>query len=358
MTAQIEQPRGEMLNRMLFHTRYQEENESLPEFANSLKGLLRVCCYAADCVLLDGLARDRFIAGILDKELQAFLTTQPSTISFDSVVELCIGLQNSLIKTEGLGKSDDKILLNEEPHQFLDTFSSDNDVIQDASNNTFDIKFQSDIVRGEENLDSLAFDGKTEGLLKSSTGIYRCYYCEYQTNERPSLEKHIAAIHGAEKLFKCDRCEFSTGWKSSLRKHQISAHNETSPCLYTCNKCNFSTKFSRVYRNHVMSLRINGKCDDCADDNNYPNQNQQTNEPIKCPHCSYTRNQRSKILNHIKSVHEDAKPFKCDQCKSSFKLKFRLTAHIKLSHGDGKVMILFIHYNQNYFYYFIIVLHR
>ena len=345
MTAQIEQPRGEMLNRMLFHTRYQEENESLREFASSLKGLLRVCRYAADCVLLDGLARDRFIAGILDKELQAFLTTQPSTISFDSVVELCIGLQNSFIKTEGLGTSDEHILPNEDTHQFLDTFSNDNDVIQDASNNTFGIKFQNDSLRGIENLDSLACGGETEGSLESNTGNYRCYYCEYQTNERPSLEKHIAAIHGAEKSFKCDRCEFSTGWKSSLRKHQISAHNETSPCLYTCNKCKFSTKFSRVYKNHVMSLRINGKCDDYMDDKNHSNQNQQNNEPIKCPHCSYTRNQRSKILNHIKSVHEDEKPFKCDQCKSSFKLKFRLTAHIKLSHGDGKVMICFIHHN-------------
>ena len=171
MTAQIEQPRGEMLNRMLFHTRYQEENESLPEFANSLKGLLRVCCYAADCVLLDGLARDRFIAGILDKELQAFLTTQPSTISFDSVVELCLGLQNSLIKTEGVGTSDEPILPNEETHQFLDTFSNDNDVVQDASYNTFDIEFQTDSLRREENLDSLAFDGKTEGLLERSTGL-------------------------------------------------------------------------------------------------------------------------------------------------------------------------------------------
>ena len=180
MTAQIEQPRGEMLNRMLFHKRYQEDNQSLPEFANSLKGLLRVCCYAADCVLLDGLVRDRFIAGILDKELQAFLTTQPSTISFDSVVELCIGLHNSLIKTEGVGTSNEPILPNEETHQFLDTFSNDNDVIQDSSNDTFDIKFQNDSVRREENLHYLAFDGKTEGLIESSTGVYRCYYCEWR----------------------------------------------------------------------------------------------------------------------------------------------------------------------------------
>ena len=96
-----------------------------------------------------------------------------------------------------------------------------------------------------------------------------------------------------------------------------------------------------------MSLKISGKCD-IVDPEDEINQYKQ-NEPVKCPHCNYTRTQRSKIINHIKSVHEDAKPFKCTQCKSSFKLKFRLTAHMKLSHGDGKVKIL-ITLQRKYFY--------
>ena len=69
-----------IFKRMIFHTKYQKENESLSDFATSLKTLLRACQYEADFMFLDGLARDRFIAGIADKELQAFLTTQPASI--------------------------------------------------------------------------------------------------------------------------------------------------------------------------------------------------------------------------------------------------------------------------------------
>merc|ERR1711981_970722 len=149
---------------------------------------------------------------------------------------------------------------------------------------------------------SLSDTEETEMCLELGN-INRCFYCDYQPDEKSSLEKHVLAVHSGEKLFKCDNCEFST-------------------------------KFSRVYKNHLMSLKISGKCES-TNEKHDPDQ-YKPNEPMKCPHCNYTRTQRSKILNHIKSVHDDAKPFKCSQCKSSFKLKFRLTAHVKLSHGDGK----------------------
>ena len=80
MAVKMDQP-NIILNRMLFHSKCQEENESVTDFATNLQNLLRVCQYAADCIFLDELARDRFIAGIADKDLQAFLTTQPASVS-------------------------------------------------------------------------------------------------------------------------------------------------------------------------------------------------------------------------------------------------------------------------------------
>ena len=334
---------GEIFNRILFHTRYQEENESISAFAANLKKLLRVCRYKADCVLLDFLARDRFIAGILDKELQAFLTTQPANITFDSVIETCINLKEySPIKRElqepGQNYGEDK-------EQLADVDASDPANVT----NVFDIKFENEnteeILEATESLLELE-DNDTTSTTHLIGKSHKCFYCPYESAEKSTLEKHILAVHSTEKVFKCEKCEFSTGWKCSLRKHLLNVHKESTDCVYTCNECKFSTKFSRVYKKHLMSLKITGKCD--IVDSEHEIDQYKLNEPVKCPHCNYTRTQRSKIINHIKSVHEDAKPFKCTQCKSSFKLKFRLTAHMKLSHGDGKVKIL-IMFQRKYF---------
>ena len=322
---------GEIFTRILFHTRYQEENESILNFAQSVKKLLRRCRYAADCVILDSLARDRFIAGIADKELQAFLTTQPANITFDNVIEICINLKSSLIKSEA--QETTQSYAGQDAAPVIDDFSG-----SDSIPNLFAIKFENG--NPEETWDTAeSLVGITdEELPTDNEKIHRCFYCEYQTAEKSTLEKHILALHNAEKLFKCEECDFSTGWKSSLRKHILKVHNESKNCTYSCNACGFTTKLSRVYKNHLMSFKISGKCE--TEDVEHNSEKYKPSDPMKCPHCNYTRTQRSKILNHIKSVHEDAKPFKCAQCKSSFKLKFRLTAHMKLSHGDGKVKIL------------------
>ena len=296
MSLTVDQP-SIIFNRMLFHTRYQEENESVEDFAATLKSLLRVCQYAADSIFLDGLARDRFIAGVADKELQAFLTTQPESISLDEIVALCLKLQCPLNKDENLETA--QILSNE--------------------------------------YSTKGFNDEEPSIQNGNT--HKCCFCDDKINDS-SFEPQDISKQKSKKLYNCEKCEFSTGWKCSLRKHLENFHNNGEVnSKYVCDKCGFSTKFSRAYKKHLMSLRISGKCD-IFDTNQNPDKYKQ-NEPIKCPHCDYTRTQRSKIVNHIKSVHEDEKPFKCSQCKSSFKLKFRLTAHMKLSHGDGKVRIVF-----------------
>ena len=328
---QQENQGGELFNRILFHTRYQEESESVEDFAASLKELLRACHYKADCVLLDSLARDRFIAGIADKELQAFITTQPTDITLDTVVQICVNLlESSLVKKECQETNPN---YNTEAHeQLLDD--------PEGTDNAFAIKF--DNMHSESMLDEpCSLMDNEDGQLDRIKKQRKCCYCTYETDEKSTLEKHMIALHNPDKVFKCEKCDFSTGWKCSLRKHLIKVHNESNSCTYTCEVCGFSTKSSRAYQNHLMALKISGKCDildpQCTSDKS--GQHSTSSEPLKCPHCNYTRAQRSKILNHIKSVHEDAKPYRCMQCKSSFKLKFRLTAHMKLSHGDGKVKI-------------------
>ena len=328
MALTIHQP-SVIFNRMLFHTKCQEENESVTDFATNLQILLRECQYPVDCIFLDGLARDRFIAGIEDKELQAFLTTQPERISLNEIVEICLNLQSPLLKVQNpeiVQWCNRKIV--SEGKIGLATFSNKTNVLDiQIANETRDKAYCDKEPSNEENE-----NGKQ---LLENENTHKCCYCNDQTNASSLVQLPIPK-HVDTRLFQCEKCDFSTSWKCSLTKHLEKVHNSAAiNSQYICDKCGFSTKFSRAYKKHLMSLKISGKCE-ILDKNQNSNHSKQ-NEPIKCPHCSYTRTQRSKVLNHIKSVHEDEKPFKCSQCKSSFKLKFRLTAHMKLSHGDGKV---------------------
>ena len=333
MALTMHQP-SVIFNRMLFHTKYQEENESVTDFATNLQILLRECQYPVDCIFLDGLARDRFIAGIADKELQAFLTTQPEGISLNEIVEVCLNLQSPLLKGQNPKVVQWCSRKNvPEGKSGLPTFSNQTNVL--------DIRIANET--GDEvccDKEPFNEEGKNAKQSVENANTHRCCYCDDQTNVS-SLVQQPTPKHVDTRLFQCEKCDFSTTWKCSLTKHLEKVHNHgTINSQYICDKCGFSTKFSRAYKKHLMSLKISGKCE-IPDQNQNSNHSKQ-NEPIKCPHCSYTRTQRSKVLNHIKSVHEDEKPFKCSQCQSSFKLKFRLTAHMKLSHGDGKVRTFLI----------------
>ena len=246
MALTMHQP-SVIFNRMLFHTKYQEENESVTDFAINLQILLRECQYSVDCIFLDGLARDRFIAGIADKELQGFLTTQPEGISLNEIVEICLNLQSPLLKAQN-----PKIVQwcsrknVPEGKSGLPTFSNETNVL--------DIRIVNETA-DEAYCDKEPFDEENENDKQSveNGNTHKCCYCNDQTNES-SLLQQPTQEHVDTRVFECEKCNFSTSWKCSLTKHLEKVHNYgTTNSQYICDKCGFSTKFSRAYKKHLMS---------------------------------------------------------------------------------------------------------
>ncbi len=51
--------------------------------------------------------------------------------------------------------------------------------------------------------------------------------CEYASEYKGNLKKHIAWVHERIKPFKCKFCNYETGKKIELKRHKQSLHKET-----------------------------------------------------------------------------------------------------------------------------------
>jgi uncharacterized Zn-finger protein len=52
-----------------------------------------------------------------------------------------------------------------------------------------------------------------------------------------------------------------------------------------------------------------------------------------CEHCGKAFNRRSRLIMHVKYVHEGAKPYECEQCTKTFVRKEDLARHAVLHTG-------------------------
>jgi uncharacterized Zn-finger protein len=60
---------------------------------------------------------------------------------------------------------------------------------------------------------------------------------------------------------------------------------------------------------------------------------------LSCEECGHTFNKPSKLLAHIKSVHQNERPFACDQCTDTFKRKDHLNRHITSKHAEQRNLL-------------------
>lgn len=63
-----------------------------------------------------------------------------------------------------------------------------------------------------------------------------------------------------------------------------------------------------------------------------------------CEHCSKAFNRRSRLIMHVKYVHEGAKPYECEQCTKTFVRKEDLARHAVLHTGikGGNAVVLYL----------------
>ena len=70
-----------------------------------------------------------------------------------------------------------------------------------------------------------------------SDEIIRCVHCEYSTNFKSNLRKHIRIMHKREKKHLCDLCNLRFEFPNELKNHCEKVHEEIKDYKFSCDLC-------------------------------------------------------------------------------------------------------------------------
>ena len=130
-----------------------------------------------------------------------------------------------------------------------------------------------------------------------------CPYCKKEFREKRSLDKHIRAIHEAERPFPCEHCTESFRNQIELKNH-INRHMKDYP--FKCDVCSMTFQKQEALSTHYR-LHTGEK-------------------PYICPICekrfTSEKNKRVHVLRHQGSL-----PHKCEVCEMTFQSRSHLVKH-------------------------------
>ena len=130
-----------------------------------------------------------------------------------------------------------------------------------------------------------------------------CPYCRKEFREKRSLDKHIKAIHEAERPYNCDRCPETFRNQVELRAH-ITRHEKDHP--FVCELCSMSFQKQEALTIHLRT---------------------HTGErPFGCNVCDKTFTNEKSLKTHVLR-HEGNLPYKCDLCEMTFPSNAHLEKH-------------------------------
>ena len=203
--------------------------------------------------------------------------------------------------------------------------------------------------------------------------------CGYKTGVQRSMKSHIDKVHNGldieiiylgDKNLKCYNCDFKTEWKKDLDKHIQEAHEGKQD--YRCVICDVSFKsiFNlRVHegkkghgKEHLLTVQ-NWHCDICnlsfksecklRDHEGRKSHIKKSNRPVSLVHeqlktdylcsiCDKYLSTKVKLKKHVTIVHEKLKLFQCSICDYKNGLKDVMKYHIgKVHEGiDAKIIYL------------------
>jgi hypothetical protein len=192
---------------------------------------------------------------------------------------------------------------------------------------------------------------KTEGSLK-------CDLCDYLTDEKYLLSRHVKNVHSEIKAFVCAKCDFKTTYKYGLKKHEKVVHNDYKPHKCTYPSCSFKGTANKANLDiHIRAVHLKIKdhvCDICGyatvDKHTLLSHKKGVHDGIKdliCSTCGYVTSYAKALQRHIKVVHETkklepheiSKDFICASCGFGTHNQKNLNDHIKRRHEsqDDKV---------------------
>ncbi|KAL9700471.1 hypothetical protein quinque_003912 [Culex quinquefasciatus] len=143
---------------------------------------------------------------------------------------------------------------------------------------------------------------------------FACTYCDRRFNLKQDLGTHIRRIHLSEKNFECKTCGLKFTSNYMLKTHSETHNVDKS---YACQTCGKKFKSSENLKSHRIIY-----CD-------------QVKLRHECSHCDKRYPSRTKLIDHIESVHRIKCRFPCDVCVQPFTNPEEMATH-RLRHDNPK----------------------
>ena len=194
---------------------------------------------------------------------------------------------------------------------------------------------------------------------------FKCEKCDYKTDVKSSLNRHIKSVHDGVKDILCPDCDFKCSFNGNLKQHIKSIHTkikdfECDICDFKCNSKNYLTKHINRVHHEIRDFKCS-KCDYKFKSNSHLKRHIKTVhnkiKNIKCGSCEYICSNNSHLKHHIKAVHNKIKNFVCLDCDFKTATNGSLTRHKKLctgkitcSSGEFKIMEILEKFNINFEY--------
>ncbi|CAG7724126.1 unnamed protein product [Allacma fusca] len=215
-------------------------------------------------------------------------------------------------------------------------------------------------------------------LRENPKNSYSCPHCQFSTNRKNRLEKHIKKQHmGGTGCFICEICGMSYWEQLSLEMHRIRKHDikgayvcEDETCgksfgsraelkrhrcvhlgqyPFPCGHCDSGFLESHHLSNHIRKEHsvsaLDFVCRVCQKkfENNAKLQRHKIvhsdERPFACHLCSWTFKLKGQLKRHITKVHTKSRPFLCQECGASFKITESLTQHLRFHSSRKKPFV-------------------
>ena len=95
------------------------------------------------------------------------------------------------------------------------------------------------------------------GKRREKKSIFTCQAtstCKYKTTIRRNLRRHIAAVHEKIYSYSCQHCKFTTNSKLVLERHKRHRHKGKSFALHSCGVCRSAFPSSEDYQAHLDTV--------------------------------------------------------------------------------------------------------
>ena len=188
----------------------------------------------------------------------------------------------------------------------------------------------------------------TETLKKMD---FHCVECNYKTDKKGSLDKHLNIIHSNIMKYSCSLCDYRSPVRKVIKDHiEGKNHIGLEPKIITihCTLCKENSDHKiHVYvpgtgKTFQMARVENIQCSEC--DKLFPSQKQKLIHYISehkdcknlfnCEKCDYSTNYLSNLKIHDDSSHGEVCSIKCEHCSRKFSWKTAYLTHMRVKHGQ------------------------